>query len=128
MDYYNELPTSFWLFYGLFVIAIIAGYWRIFEKAGKPGWAALIPIYNVIVMLEIIGKPWWWLLLLLIPFVNIIFVIWMYNLLSKSFGKGEGFTVGLILLTPIFILILGFGDAQYQGPAGAGATADSNLV
>jgi len=91
---------------------------KIYEKAGKPGWAVLIPIYNIIVMLEIVGKPWWWLLLMLIPPINIIFGIWMINLLSKSFGKDEGFTVGLILLSIIFYPILGFGPAKYQGPAG----------
>ncbi len=93
-------------------------YWRIFEKAGKPGWASLIPIYNTIVMLEIIGKPWWWLLLFLVPFVNIIIAVWMYNLLSLSFGKGSGFTLGLIFLSFIFFPILAFSNAEYVGPAG----------
>ena len=69
-------------------------------------------------LLEIIGKPWWWILLLLIPGVNLIFGIWMFNLLSISFGKTEGFTVGLVLLPFIFLPILGFGDDQYRGPAG----------
>lgn len=100
------------------IIFLIICYWKIFTKAGKPGWAAIIPIYNVIVLLEIIGKPWWWLLLLLIPFVNIIFMIWMINLLSKSFGKGVGFTIGLIILSIIFVPILAFGAAKYAGPAG----------
>jgi uncharacterized membrane protein YhaH (DUF805 family) len=100
------------------VIFLIAAQWKIFEKAGKPGWACLIPIYNVIVLLEIVGKPWWWFLLMLIPIVNIVLAIWMTNLLSKSFGKDEGFTVGLILLPMVFYPILGFGDAQYKGPAG----------
>src|SRR5689334_9558275 len=79
------------------IISII-GMWKIFEKAGKPGWASIIPIYNIIVLLEIVGKPVWWIILFLIPCVNIIFGIWTINLLSKSFGQGEGFTVGLILL------------------------------
>ena len=99
-------------------LVMIIAYWKIFEKAGKPGWAILIPIYNLIVLLEIVGKPLWWFFLLLIPFVNIIFGIWIINLLSKSFGKNEGFTVGLILLGIIFYPILGFGDAKYVGPAG----------
>jgi hypothetical protein len=98
---------------------ILASIWTIFAKAGKPGWAALIPIYNLIVLLEIVGKPWWWLLLMVIPLVNVVFAVWTYNLLSKSFGKSEGFTVGLILLSFIFLPILAFGDAQYQGPAGS---------
>jgi len=99
------------------VIMIIAN-WKIYEKAGKPGWAAIIPIYNIIVLLEIVGKPVWWILLFLIPCVNIIVVVWTTNLLSKSFGQSEGFTVGLLLLGVIFYPILGFGNYQYLGPAG----------
>lgn len=99
-------------------LAIIA-WWRVFEKAGKPGWAALVPIYNILVYLEIIGKPWWWIFMFMIPFANIVFLIWAYNMLSKSFGKSEGFTVGLVLVSLVFICILGFGSAKYQGPAGA---------
>jgi hypothetical protein len=98
---------------------VLASMWAIFAKAGKPGWAALIPIYNLIVLLEIVGKPWWWLLLMVIPLVNVVFAVWTYNLLSKSFGKSEGFTAGLILLSFIFLPILAFGDARYQGPAGS---------
>ncbi|MDR6942880.1 DUF5684 domain-containing protein [Mucilaginibacter pocheonensis] len=101
-------------------IICIIGMWKIFEKAGKPGWASIIPIYNIIVLLEIVGKPVWWIILFLIPCVNIIFGIWTINLLSKSFGQGEGFTVGLILLGFIFYPLLGFGNYQYIGPAGAG--------
>jgi len=69
-------------------------------------------------MLQIVGKPWWWLLLMLIPFVNIVFAIWMVNLLSKSYGHGVGFTVGLIFLSFIFMPILAFGNSKYAGPAG----------
>ena len=92
--------------------------WKIFSKAGEPGWAAIIPIYNAIIFFKIIGKPWWWIFMYLIPIVNIVFAIWTVNMLSKSFGKDEGFTVGLILLGFIFIPILGYGSAQYQGPYG----------
>ena len=102
------------------VIMIIA-YWKIFTKAGKPGWAAIIPIYNIIVLLEIVGKPVWWIILFLIPCVNIIFAIWTVNLLSKSFGQSEGFTVGLLLLGVVFYPILAFGNYQYMGPAAAEA-------
>lgn len=109
------------IIYLAIIVVLIAAQWKIYEKAGKPGWACLIPFYNIIVLLEIVGKPWWWLLLMLIPVVNIVIAIWVTNLLSKSFGKSEGFTVGLLLLGIIFYPILGFGDAQYQGPAGAGA-------
>jgi hypothetical protein len=102
------------------VIMIIA-HWKIFEKAGKPGWAAIIPIYNVIVLLEIVGKPIWWIFLFLIPCVNIIFLVWTTNLLSKSFGQSEGFTIGLLLLGIIFYPILAFGNYQYLGPSAAEA-------
>ena len=87
------------VFIDIVIIAlIVVGLWKIFEKAGKPGWAAIIPIYNIIVLLEIIGKPLWWLILFIIPLVNIVFAIWATNLLSKSFGKETGFTIGLIFL------------------------------
>src|ERR1700734_311348 len=68
------------------VIAIV-GQWKVYTKAGKPGWACIVPIYNLIVLLEIVGKPIWWIFLFLIPCVNIIFIIWTINLLSKSFGQ-----------------------------------------
>lgn len=101
------------------MVLMIISNWKIYTKAGKPGWACLIPIYNIIVLLEIVGKPWWWLLLMLIPFVNLVLAIWMLNLLSKSFGHGTGFTLGLLFLSVIFYPILGFGSSKYIGPAGA---------
>ena len=103
----------------LFILILpIVGNWLLFQKAGKPGWAAIIPIYATIVWLEVIGKPWYWLLLFLIPYVNLIFLIWAFNLTSKSFGKGVGFTIGLILFPGIFLTILGLGSSEYIGPAG----------
>ncbi len=107
-----------YILYAAIIILMLASLWVIYTKAGKPGWACIIPIYNVIVLLEIVGKPWWWLLLFCIPIVNIVFAIWTYNLLSKSFGQGEGFTVGLLLLSVIFFPILAFGSSKYEGPAG----------
>ena len=106
------------IIYVAVIVFLIAANWKIYTKANQPGWAIFIPIYNIIVMLRIIGKPWWWIFLLCIPILNVIFGIWMVNLLSKSFGKGVGFTLGLIFLSIIFIPILGFGDAKYVGPAG----------
>lgn len=107
----------------ILIIAVITivGKWKIYEKAGKPGWAAIVPVYTWIVMLEIVGKPIWWIFLFFIPCVNIIFMIWTINLLSKSFGQSEGFTVGLILLSFVFYPILGFGNYQYLGPSAAEA-------
>ena len=95
---------------GIFVIAC---YWKIFTKAGKPGWACIIPIYNLIILLEIVNKPWWWLLLMLIPLVNIVIYIMVVHRLSLSFGKGAGFTLGLIFLSIIFVPILAFDNSTY---------------
>jgi hypothetical protein len=114
----ETLPTSFWIFWLAVCIFYIVGMWKVFEKAGQPGWACIIPIYNVYIMTKIGGKPWWWILLMLIPVVNLVFVIWLYNMISKSFGKSEGFTVGLVLLGIIFWPILGYGTAKYLGPYG----------
>jgi hypothetical protein len=91
-----------------FCLLIIASMWKLYTKANKPGWAVLIPIYSTLVLLEIIRKPWWWLLLMLIPIVNIIYTIWAINLFVKSFGKDEGFTVGVLLLPYVFYPILAF--------------------
>ena len=102
----------------VFAVISIAGVWKTFQKANRPGWACLIPFYNTYVMLKIGGKPGWWLLLFFIPIANPIFPIWSLNMISKSFGKDEGFTVGLLFLGFIFWPILGFGDAVYQGPYG----------
>src|SRR5436309_1546482 len=123
MDSYNSSAFHFSvgiIIFALIIVVIsIAGMWKMFDKAGKLGWAAIIPIYNSIVLIEIVGKPIWWFLLFFVPCVNFVFIIWTYNLLSKSFGKSEGFTVGLLLLNPIFVCILGFGDAVYLGPSAA---------
>lgn len=104
----------------LFLVALIVqiiAYWLIFKKAGKPGWAAIIPIYNLVVLCEVVGRPVWWIVLLLIPFVNLVILIILMIDLAKSFGYGVGFGLGLIFLHYIFILILGFGSAAYAGPA-----------
>ena len=106
------------ILYLAFIIFFIASMWTIFTKAGQPGWAAIIPIYNVIVLLKIVGKPTWWIILFLIPVVNLVFCIWTMNMLSKSFGKDEGYTVGLLLLGIVFYPMLAFGSAKYIGPFG----------
>ena len=120
--YDNDFPTGFfiiWLIVCLAIVALlIAGIWKVFTKAGQPGWAAIIPIYNIYIMTKIGGKPGYWTFLCLIPVVNYIFSIWLYNMISKSFGKDEAFTVGLVILGIIFWPILGFGSAKYQGPFG----------
>jgi hypothetical protein len=106
---------------GSFVLAlvVIAGMWKTFAKAGKPGWAAIVPIYNIIVLLEIVGRPLWWIVLLIVPFVNFVVLIMVTNDLSKSFGHGIGMTLGLLFLPYVFYLVLGFGGSKYTGPAAA---------
>ncbi len=95
------------------LVVMIAALWKVFVKAGQPGWAVLIPIYNTYVFLKIAGKPGWWLILLFIPLINIVMGIIALASLAKKFGKGAGFVVGLIFLPFIFYPILGFGDAKY---------------
>ncbi len=101
-----------------FVIFYIIVFWKIFTKAGKPGWACIIPVYNIIVMLEIIKRPVWWLILLIIPFVNIVFAIIISMDMAVAFGKSKvwGFFM-LFILGFIGYPILGFGSAQYSAPS-----------
>jgi len=99
------------------IILMVAAMWAVFKKAGEPGWAALIPIYNIMVLLKIAGKPMWWVILMLIPFVNIIVLIIAIVGLARNFGKGAGFALGLVFLAPIFYPILAWGDARYQPQA-----------
>lgn len=99
--------------YFLVIILMIVAHWKIFVKAGQPGWAIFVPIYSLIVFLKIIKKEWTAMFLLFIPFYNFVVMIQWVNQLSKAFGKGTGFTLGLIFFPFIFMPILAFGDAQY---------------
>lgn len=108
--------------FGVIILITIISQWIIFRKAGYQGWECIVPIYSAIVLLKIVGKPWWWIFLyfLLIVFgLGLIWIIWTINMLSKSFGKDEGFTIGLLLLGFIFYPILAFNKKiVYQGPYG----------
>ena len=95
-------------------VILIASMWKVFTKAGQPGWAAIIPIYNAVVLLRIAGKPVWWVFLLLVPLINVVIIFIVYISLAKNFGKAAGFGVGLVLLSFIFFPILAFGSARYQ--------------
>lgn len=120
------LAGSLLLIVGAMVLIMIIGFWKIFSKAGKPGWHAIIPFLNLYTLAEVGGKPGWWgivaILVPIIPIVgaiaSLVMLVMIYNGVAKGFGKGTGFTVGLILLNPIFVLILAFGDAQYTGIGG----------
>lgn len=130
MDYSSSSPQPvgvgvsvvvmlIWL--ALLVVALVA-VWKVFAKAGKPGWAAIVPVYNTYVWLNMAGRPWWWLLLLCIPFVNL--VVWLVVSLdlAKAFGKSTLFGVlGLWLFSFIGVLILAFGSSKYTAP-GSGET------
>ena len=105
----------FMAIYFAVIVLIVAGVWKAFSKAGKPGWAALIPIYNIVILLEIAGKPLWWIVLFFIPLANLVVGILISIEVAKVFGKGAGFGLGLAFLGPIFWPILGFGSAEYQG-------------
>lgn len=112
----DEVASLIISLFGLAISVLwFASVWKVFVKAGRPGWAAIVPIYNLVVMLEIAGKPIWWIVLFLVPFVNIVIFFIMYIALAERFGKDAGFGIGLALLWFIFFPILGFGDAQYQG-------------
>ena len=109
------------IFYIGIIVLMIASQWKVFAKAGQPGWACLIPIYNLYIMTLIAKKPAWWLaIILLVPLVNIVFAIMLINGIAKNFGKDAGFTVGLIFLGIIFWPLLAFGDAKYIGAEAAG--------
>lgn len=102
------------LFGLVFIVVMIAAMWRMFTKAGRPGWAAIIPIYGTLQLIWTAGKPWWWLLLLCIPFLNIIFLIVLFYNLAKAFGKGVGYTLLLIFIPIIGYPMLAWGNATYR--------------
>ncbi len=107
-------------------VLMIVSVWKVFTKAGKPGWASIIPIYNMIVLLEIAGKPIWWIILMLIPVVNLVIAIVVAIAIAEQFGKGPGFGVGLALLGIVFYPILAFSDASYVGIAPSAPPAPPN--
>ena len=104
------------LYIALIVFSIII-MWKVYVKAGQPGWGCIIPFYNIYLMMKIAGRPGWWLLLFFIPIVNLVISIIVMIDIAKKFGKGTGFGIGLVFLNLIFFAILAFGDAEYQPAA-----------
>ncbi len=102
------------LFGLLILVLMIYSGWKVFEKAGQPGWAIIIPFYNIYILLKIANKPGWWLILFLIPLVNFVVAILVSINVAKAFGKGAGFGIGLAFLGFIFYPILAFTDAEYH--------------
>ena len=116
---FGGIGSLCWL---IVAILYIAGAWKMFVKAGKPGWAAIIPIYNIYIILKIVGRPGWWLILFFIPFVNIVILLLVSIDLGKSFGKSTVWSVILLFFFNVIgYLILGWGADQYQGPSVASA-------
>jgi len=120
------LIEAFLVAYALVFVAIgvvwIIGVWKVLAKAGQPGCAVLIPIYNLVVLLRVAGLPWYWMFapcVAIIPILGwiayLVWVAWVQYRIATRFGQGFGFTLGLTLLGPIFWLILGFGSAKYLG-------------
>ena len=105
---------AFRIFYFAYIIFFIIVMWKIFVKAGKPGWGCIIPIYNIILQLEIAGRPLWWIFLLLIPFVNIFFAVVIILDIAKAFGKESIFETGMLFLPFIFFPILAFDSSEFQ--------------
>lgn len=102
------------LLYLSIITFVIISMWKVFVKAGQPGWACIVPIYNLIIMLKIANKPWWWIFMFIIPIANLVFAIMLLHRISLSFGKGGGFTVGLLFLGIIFWGILAFDKSEYK--------------
>jgi hypothetical protein len=121
----------FWalgVIYLVLIVLLIVAAWQVFTKAGKPGWACLIPFYNLYVLLQIVGRPGWWLILYFIPIVGFVIYIIVAVDLAKSFGLTGWFALGLIVLPYIFYPILGFGSARYLGPAALGPVGAAPAV
>ena len=117
---------GFWLVWLAVVVLLIVALWRMYAKAGKPGWAAIIPFYNTWVLAEVGGKPGWWMFLMFIPFVNIVITLLVALGIARNFGKGDAFGIfGLWLFSIIGYMVLGFGSAPYKGVRATAAPASA---
>ena len=96
------------------VVVIAAGCWRVYAKAGLPGWGCLIPIYNLVLLMRLGGKPGWWAIWLFVPLLNFVIYTIVTFEVAKNFGKGVAYTLGLLLCPPLFYAILGLGQARYN--------------
>lgn len=112
---FGSMPMMIWLVTMIFSIVIIVANWKMFKKAGEPGVAAIVPFWNTAVLFKMTWGKWYFMFFMLIPFVNFVISIMTIFKLAKVFGKGIGFGFGLLFLSPIFMLLLGFGAAQYVG-------------
>lgn len=105
------------LIWVLLLVAVLVGMWKVFEKAGRQGWEAIVPIYNLYVLTIIVGQPWWLVILCFIPIVGIFAIAFLSYKLAERFGQSIAFTVGMVLVPFVFYPLLGFGEAKYTAPA-----------
>jgi Family of unknown function (DUF5684) len=116
----SALSAIVWL--AIYVVLVV-GTWRVFRKADRPGWWSIIPLWNAIVLLQITGRSGWWVLGYFVPLLNLFVHIRWGIEMAQSYGRGIGFAIGLILLEPLFLVILGFDGSRYLGPAAGGRLA-----
>lgn len=109
------ISVGYIIVYLAIIVVSLVGMWKVFVKAGKPGWAAIVPFYNTYCLFEMTFGNGWLFLLCFVPCVNFVVMIMCCFKLAKAFGQGVGFGFGLLFLPFIFMMILGFGDAQYIG-------------
>ena len=128
--------AAIFIAFGIYMLVVLAisivsviALWKLFEKAHKPGWASIVPIYNYVILLEVIGRPMWWLAMMFIPIVNIVFMFLIFIDLAKSFGKDTTYGVLLVLFSPVTLPMLAFSKhTTYTGPAGPERHASTPLV
>jgi hypothetical protein len=104
----------FLAFVAVFLLVIVASMARVFRKAGRSGWAALVPIYNLIVLLEIAGKPVWWVAFTPVPVVNLVLGARLGIGLADRFNRGRLFGLGLFFLAPLFLPVLAYSNLRYR--------------
>ena len=113
---HREMPWPMMILVWFLVAIVLAAQWQTFKKAGRPGWAAIIPFYNAYILIKIAGRPGWWVIAYLVPLLNIIVHIVVVMDVAKSFGKSNAFGIFWLWLFPfIGFYILGFGEAKYKG-------------
>lgn len=115
-DIFANIGTGTWVSAVIIAIFSLITTWIIFKKAGQPGWAAIIPIYNLIIMLKVVKLDWWHIFILLfVPFATVVYAIIIRLKLAKLFGKSTAFGVLSIFFSLITDAIIAFGEAKYEG-------------
>lgn len=114
IDIINYIAGTYSFIFYPIILLLAVSLWKIFEKAGQNGWAALIPFYNIFIFLRIIQKPWWWFILFFIPYLGFIWILWGWIRMAKRFGKSSLYGVAIVCLSVVFIPLLAFGKQEYK--------------